>query len=65
MTPADFRAFLTRMGWSDRYAARQLGASRNSIVAWKEHGAPRYIGLACLALAQMEPGRFPSIVLRQ
>jgi hypothetical protein len=50
MTPEAFTEFLTRMGWSDYYAARQLGCSRSSIKAWKERGCPKYIALALIAL---------------
>lgn len=51
MTPTDFAAWLAHMGWSKRRAARELGCSFNSIVAWLERGAPPYIGFACAALA--------------
>jgi hypothetical protein len=50
MTPEAFCAFLSRKGWSDYRAARELGCSRSSIAAWKVNGAPKYIALACLAL---------------
>lgn len=51
MTATDFTAFLAHMGWSDYTAAREFGAARNSIMAWKRRGAPLYIALACAALA--------------
>lgn len=47
-----FRAWLKRMGWNDSEAAKKLGASRNSIAMWKQHGAPFYIGIAAAALEQ-------------
>lgn len=51
MTPADLSAWIAHMGWSDRKCARELGCSQNSIKAWRRNGAPRYIALACAALA--------------
>jgi hypothetical protein len=51
MSPADFTAWLARMGWSDSEAARRLGCGRNSIRFWRQRGAPLYIGLACTTLA--------------
>jgi uncharacterized protein YjcR len=50
--PSMFRAWLKRMGWNDTEAGRKLGASRNSIRVWAEHGAPFYIGIAAAALEQ-------------
>jgi len=52
MTASDFSAFLTHMDWSDYTAARELGAARNSIIAWRKRGAPLYVALACAALAK-------------
>jgi hypothetical protein len=51
MSPAHFAAWISHMGWSDRKCARELGCSQNSVAAWRKAGAPRYIALACAALA--------------
>lgn len=45
-----FDAWLKRMGWTNSQAGLKLGTSRNSIAAWREHGAPYYIGIAAAAL---------------
>ena len=57
MTPESFAAFIARMGWTDTRAARELGCGRNSISNWTRPGArvPRYIALACQALANGLP----------
>jgi transcriptional regulator with XRE-family HTH domain len=40
------------MGYSQRDACEQLGCSRGALAAWeKGQKMPRYIGLACAALA--------------
>jgi DNA-binding transcriptional regulator YiaG len=39
-----------KLNWTQEVCARQLGCAENSITAWREKGAPRYIGLACAAL---------------
>ncbi len=46
----NFKAWLKRMGMSDSEAARKLGASRNSVAAWKKDGAPLYVGMATAIL---------------
>lgn len=55
MTAQEFSHWLEVMretrGWSGREIARQLGCGRNQIKAWREAGAPYYIGLACAALS--------------
>jgi plasmid maintenance system antidote protein VapI len=53
MTPANFAAWLSHMGWSKRRAARELDCSANSIDAWLS-GKTRIrksIAYACAALA--------------
>lgn len=53
MTPADLLAWREHMHWSGREAARQLGVAHGRLIAM-EHGRstiPRYIALACMALA--------------
>jgi transcriptional regulator with XRE-family HTH domain len=53
MTGPDFIAWRERLGWTRTKAADELGCSQNSITAW-ENGRtriPRYIALACSALA--------------
>jgi len=58
MNPADFEAWIARMGWSARRCARELGCSQNSIAAWRR-GQPEaapYIALACAALTHGLPG---------
>lgn len=52
MDGQDFRAWIELVaGGSDREASRRLGISRTSVAKYKDHGAPRYIGFACAALA--------------
>lgn len=55
MTASDFAAWVAHMKtthrWSASRCARELECSRNSVDAWIKNGAPRYIGLACMALA--------------
>lgn len=55
MTAPDFAAWLAlmkaRAGWSKRRAARELGATPNTILNWERSGAPPYVALACAALA--------------
>lgn len=53
MTPAAFRAWRRRMGWSQQAAANALGISRRTVINY-EQGKPepsRVVGLACAALA--------------
>jgi hypothetical protein len=59
MTAADFAAWVAHMQaarkWSKRECARQLNCGINQIGRWSRTGAPRYIGLACAALASGLP----------
>lgn len=47
------QAWRERMGYSQREACAELGCSRGAWAKWEtgEQAAPRYIGLACAALA--------------
>lgn len=51
--PEVLAAWRERMGYSARDACRALGCSRNAWAGWEKGTAkvPRYIGLACAALA--------------
>jgi hypothetical protein len=55
MTPDEFAAWVEKMrderGMSARRLSIELGCGRNQIAVWAETGAPRYIGLACSAVA--------------
>jgi hypothetical protein len=56
MNPTDFLAWRIHMNrkerpLSERDTAEMLGASRTAIRGWSTKGAPRYIALACAALA--------------
>lgn len=59
MTPAisaqEFRDWMTRMGFSGREAARRLGTADNTVIKYRNKGAPLYIALACAALASDIP----------
>lgn len=46
-------AWRDRMGYSQRDACEALGCSRGAWAGWENdvHPVPRYIGLACAALA--------------
>lgn len=52
-TAEDFAAWRNRMGYSVEDAAKQLGCAIQSVYNWErgESDMPRYIGLACDALA--------------
>ena len=54
MTAAVFTAWRSERGWNQSEAARQLGAARNSIIAWEtgRSAIPHYIELACRELAR-------------
>ena len=47
------KSWRERMGFSEREACKQIGCSRNAWAGWEkdEQKIPRYIGLACAALA--------------
>lgn len=53
MTPGDLKEWRRRLGWSQVEAAEHLGCGRSSLQQWERGGTaiPRYIGLACAALA--------------
>lgn len=52
-TPSALRAWQARMGYTQREAADALDCSRGAYGKWRKPGSaiPRYIGLACAALA--------------
>lgn len=63
MIAADLEAWRAHMGWSRVEASRQLGIAPNRWTAM-EHGRtriPRYIALACMALAAGLPA-WPAVV---
>lgn len=53
LSPAVLRAWRERMGFSQRDACEALGCSRGGWTGWEsgKQDIPRYIGLACAALA--------------
>ena len=53
LVPAVLTAWRDRMGYSQREAAIALGCSRGAWSGWEAgtQAIPRYIGLACAALA--------------
>lgn len=53
LTAQTLTAWRERMGYSKAEAAREVGCSRNAWAAWEDGKSPvpRYIGLACAALA--------------
>jgi len=51
MTPAQFDAWLTHMGLSERRAAELLGVAPSTIGQWRRVSTPPLLGLACAALA--------------
>jgi hypothetical protein len=59
MSPATFAAWLDHMkerrGWSARRCAAELGCGENQPRVWLSRTAPRYIALACAALASELP----------
>ena len=52
-TADSLKAWRERMGYSQRDACEQLGCSRTAYGRWESgiQPVPRYIGLACAALA--------------
>lgn len=62
MPASAFSAFIAyvkdEFGWSQAELARQLGCGRNQITQWRDRGCPRYIALACSALACRLPELF-------
>jgi hypothetical protein len=51
VTPAQFSAWLDRMGWTDAEAARHLECNRATIFRWKrEQGVPTYVWKLCKIL---------------
>jgi DNA-binding XRE family transcriptional regulator len=69
MKPEDFKKWRTKMEWSQTEAANQLGVTRQTIVNYerghtsgkeeKHISIPRYIELACAALAANISGYQP------
>jgi hypothetical protein len=59
MTARQFAAWLDAMRevnhWSERRCAKELGVGVNQPTRWKRNGAPKYIGLACAAVAVQLP----------
>lgn len=53
VTPASFLAWRKRLGLNTVQAAKLLGCSRTALNGWEAglHTIPRYIALACAALA--------------
>ena len=53
IAPATLESWRVRMGFSQRDAVKALGCSREAWANWEngKHVIPRYIGLACAALA--------------
>ena len=53
LSGATLHAWRERMGYSQRDACKALGCSRGAWAGWEsgEQAIPRYIGLACAALA--------------
>jgi hypothetical protein len=52
MTADNFTAWMARMNLNLLQAAAELGIGRNTAAKYAREGAPRYIGLACSAIAQ-------------
>jgi transcriptional regulator with XRE-family HTH domain len=57
MTPTSFLAWRLRLGLTVKATSEALGCSRTSVHAWEKgrHEIPRYIALACQALANGLP----------
>ena len=57
MTPASFTAWRERLHLTAKAAAEALGCSRNALARWEAGTVriPRYIALACAAIAQGVP----------
>jgi transcriptional regulator with XRE-family HTH domain len=53
VSPVTLSAWRESMGYSQRDACKALGCSRSAWTRWEAggHSVPRYIGLACAALA--------------
>lgn len=53
MTPADFRAWRARMGYTQQQAAQALGVTSRTVKAWEagKCAPPAFLALACAALA--------------
>lgn len=49
MTPAEFRAWETRHGFTLATTSRALGMSPRQIANYRREGAPRSIAMACFA----------------
>jgi DNA-binding XRE family transcriptional regulator len=57
MTPADLFAWRQRLALTQAKAASELGCGRRSMVIWEQgqRPIPRYIALACAAVAHGLP----------
>lgn len=57
MTPAQLTAWRQRLGLSKVGAAEAIGCHRDAIAKWEagKHPIPRYIALACAAVAHGLP----------
>lgn len=57
LTPASFSAWRARLGLTVKAAAEALGCSRTTIAAYEDgvNRIPRYIALACAAVAHGLP----------
>jgi DNA-binding transcriptional regulator YiaG len=56
MTGEELKSWRGRMKLSAEAAARELGCSKTSVLAWeKRQKVPRYIALACAAYAAGAP----------
>jgi DNA-binding transcriptional regulator YiaG len=57
VTPQSLTAWRQRLGLTKVAAAEALGCSRDALLKWEqgEHPVPRYIALACAAIAHGLP----------
>jgi transcriptional regulator with XRE-family HTH domain len=51
MTSENLKAWQTQIGYTYEQAAAELGIARSTYAKYVQLGAPKYIGLACAALA--------------
>lgn len=57
MTGEQLKAWRSRLGYNITEAAEAIGCHRNAIASWEagKHPIPRYIALACAAVAHGLP----------